>query len=205
MIRYIKGYYAMTFDGGIIVESPSGIGFEIFLPAGSPLYQYGEGEEVKVFTSMSVKEDGISLYGFPNKESLDLFELLTTVSGVGAKAGMALLSALPPADLKRAIVFEDAKEISKANGIGKKTAERIILELKDKVGKLEGSLDDGSLLASGLAGAGDMPAGDERTEAVNALMALGYTKGEAFDAISRVPDDGLSCEDYIKKALKYLF
>lgn len=204
MIRYIKGYYAMSFENGIIVESLSGIGFEIFLPAGSPLYKHGEGEEIKVFTSMVVKEDGISLYGFPDKESLELFELLITVSGVGAKAGMALLSALPPADLKRAIVFEDVREISKANGIGKKTAERLILELKDKVGKLEGGLNDGAASGVGFGAETSVP-GDERGEAINALIALGYTKGEALDAIGRVPDEGLSCGDYIKKALKYLF
>ncbi|MCI8609212.1 MAG: Holliday junction branch migration protein RuvA [Firmicutes bacterium] len=204
MIRYIKGYLAMTFGQGIIVESSSGIGFQIFLPVGSPLYGYGLGEEIKVFTSMSVKEDDISLYGFPDKESLELFELLTTVSGIGAKAGMALLSALPPADLRRAIVFEDVKEISKANGIGKKTAERVILELKDKIGKLDGVLNDNDFTISGMVG-DILPAADERAEAVNALIALGYSKGESIDAVSKVTDEGLSCEAYIKKALRHLF
>ena len=201
----------MTFENSIIVENASGIGFEIFLPAGSPLYRYGEGEEIMVFTSMAVKEDDISLYGFHNREALELFELLTTVNGIGAKAAMAILSALSPEELRRAILFEDAKEISRANGVGKKTAERIILELKEKIGKMSGGFGDTAAAAdfaggaAGAGGAGDGSGGDNRVEAINALIALGYSKAEAFSAISQVPEEGLSCEDYIKKALKHLF
>ena len=136
MIKYIKGYYSMTFAGGIVVETSSGIGFEINIPAGSPLYKYGEGEEITVFTAMIVKEDYISLYGFHNRESLDLFRLLITVSGIGAKGAMSIMGSMSADELRRAIMFEDVKEISKANGVGKKTAERLILELKDKIGKL---------------------------------------------------------------------
>ena len=209
MIRYIKGIYSMTFENSIIVENASGIGFEIFIPAGSPLYRYGEGEEIMVYTSMAVKEDDISLYGFHNREALELFELLTTVNGIGAKAAMAILSTLSPEELRRAILFEDAKEISRANGVGKKTAERIILELKEKIGKLSGGMTDSGMaaeLAGGTsAGAGDGAGTDNRVEAINALIALGYSKAEAFSAISQVPEEGLSCEDYIKKALKHLF
>lgn len=204
----------MTFENSIIVENASGIGFEIFIPAGSPLYRYGEGEEIMVYTSMAVKEDDISLYGFHNREALELFELLITVNGIGAKAAMAILSALSPEELRRAILFEDAKEISRANGVGKKTAERIILELKEKIGKMVDGLNGNGLtaeLGGGAGGAGTGGAGgegaaaDNRVEAINALMALGYSKAEAFSAISQVPEDGLSCEDYIKKALKHLF
>ena len=209
MIRYIKGIYSMTFENSIIVENASGIGFEIFIPAGSPLYRYGEGEEIMVYTSMAVKEDDISLYGFHNREALELFELLTTVNGIGAKAAMAILSTLSPEELRRAILFEDAKEISRANGVGKKTAERIILELKEKIGKLSGGMTDSGMpaeLAGGTSsGAGDAAGTDNRVEAINALIALGYSKAEAFSAISQVPEEGLSCEDYIKKALKHLF
>ena len=209
MIRYIKGIYSMTFENSIIVENASGIGFEIFIPAGSPLYRYGEGEEIMVYTSMAVKEDDISLYGFHNRETLELFELLTTVNGIGAKAAMAILSTLSPEELRRAILFEDAKEISRANGVGKKTAERIILELKEKIGKLSGGMTDSGMsaeLGGGTSsGAGDAAGTDNRVEAINALIALGYSKAEAFSAISQVPEEGLSCEDYIKKALKHLF
>lgn len=201
----------MTFAGGIVVETPSGIGFEINIPAGSPLYKYGEGEEVTVFTAMIVKEDDISLYGFHNRESLDLFRLLITVSGIGAKGAMAIMGSLSADELKRAILFEDVKEISKANGVGKKTAERLILELKDKIGKLGGmaeaaaggSLGDG--LSAGTDGRAEAGADDARTEAIYALVSLGYSKAEAFAAVSRVTEEGLTGEEYIKRALKQIF
>lgn len=199
MIRYVKGIYTMNVNGGIVVETQSGIGMEIFVPANSPVYRYGIGDSIMVFTSMIVKEDDISLYGFHNKESLELFEKLITVSGVGAKGAMAIVGTLSVEELKRAIAFEDAKEISRANGIGKKTAERIILELKDKVGKFEGELPAAAL------GEDVSISADSRSEAVTALVALGYTKAEAFNAVASVNDESLTSEEYIKKALKNLF
>ena len=199
MIRYVKGIYTMNVHGGIVVETQSGIGMEVFVPANSPVYRYGIGDSIMVFTSMIVKEDDISLYGFHNKESLELFEKLITVSGVGAKGAMAIVGTLSVEELKRAIAFEDAKEISRANGIGKKTAERIILELKDKVGKFEGELPAEAL------GEDVSISADSRSEAVTALVALGYTKAEAFNAVASVNDEGLTSEEYIKKALKNLF
>jgi len=207
LIKYIRGYYAMTLPSGIVVETPSGIGFEINVPAGSPLYKYGEGEEVKVFTAMIVKEDDVSLYGFHNRESLDFFRMLITVSGIGAKGAMAIMGSMSVDELRRAIMFEDVKEISKANGVGKKTAERLILELKDKVGKLDidgvSAADMTGITVSG--GTGAEASGDSRTEAIQALVALGYSKAEAFGAVAKVPEDNLTSEEYIKKALKSLF
>ena len=205
MIKYIKGYYAMTLAGGIVVETSSGIGFEINIHAGSPLYKYGEGEEITVFTAMIVKEDDISLYGFHNRESLDLFRMLITVSGIGAKGAMSIMGSMSADELRRAILFEDVKEISKANGVGKKTAERLILELKDKIGKLGGTSDAvaGSAVISGASA--DAGADDARTEAIYALVSLGYSKAEAFGAVSKVLDEGLTGEEYIKRALKSLF
>lgn len=198
MIRFIKGIFHPGLSGSAMIETASGMGFEVHLPANSPLYKNIEGESVKVYTSMIVKEDDVSLYGFSDKESLELFELLITVSGVGAKAGMSIMSVLPPSELKRAIASGDVKAISAANGVGKKTAERLILELKDKVG----TFDD-----SGISTSFDsfVPVSDERNEAVAALMALGYNKNEAADAVSRVKGEDLTCEDYIKHALKNLF
>lgn len=198
MIRFIKGIFHPSPDGSVIIETASGMGFEVSIPANSALYKHMEGESVKVHTSMIVKEDDVSLYGFADRENLELFELLITVNGVGAKAGMAIMSALPPSELKRAIAGGDAKAISKANGVGKKTAERIILELKDKVG----SFDD---LETPTFDESFVPAGDERSEAVAALIALGYTKNEAASAVGKVKDDSLTCEAYIKQALKNLF
>lgn len=195
----------MTLAGGIVVETSSGIGFEINIPTGSPLYKYGEGEEITVFTAMIVKEDDISLYGFHNRESLDLFRMLITVSGIGAKGAMSIMGSMSADELRRAILFEDVKEISKANGVGKKTAERLILELKDKIGKLGGTSDAvaGSAAISGASA--DAGADDARTEAIYALVSLGYSKAEAFGAVSKVPDEGLTGEEYIKRALKSLF
>ena len=203
MIRYIKGIYAMTFENGIVVETGSGMGFEINIPTGSPLYRYGEGKEILVYTAMMVKEDDISLYGFHNRESLNLFRMLITVNGIGAKAAMAIMGSMSSDELRQAIIFEDVKAVSKANGVGKKTAERLILELKDKLGSVENcgaaqNADDG---ISGEA----LAEGDPRSEAISALSTLGYTKAEAFGAVSKVAEEGLSCEDYIKKALKNLF
>lgn len=200
MIRYVKGIYGMAVNGGIVVETSSGIGFEIFLPVNSPIYKYSEGDNIMVYTSMIVKEDSMTLYGFHNRESLDIFELLITVSGVGAKGAMAIVGTLSSEELKRAIAFEDAKEISRANGIGKKTAERIILELKDKVAKLDGEIPTGVAVSDVTSSSAD-----SRTEAISAMVALGYTKAEAFSAVSAVNDEGLTSEEYIKKALKNLF
>ena len=199
MIRYIKGIYSMNVNGGIVIETSSGIGMEVFLPMNSPIYKYSEGDSIMVYSSMIVKEDDMKLYGFHNRESLEIFELLITVSGVGAKGAMAIVGTLSSEELKRAIAFEDAKEISKANGIGKKTAERIILELKDKVGKADLQVPSQDI-PSGIASSSD-----SRSEAINALIALGYTKAEAFSAISSINDEGLTSEEYIKKGLKNLF
>lgn len=193
----------MTFENGIVVESGSGMGFEINIPTGSPLYRYGEGEEILVYTAMMVKEDDISLYGFHNKESLELFRLLITVNGIGAKAAMAIMGSMSADELRQAILFEDVKAVSKANGVGRKTAERLILELKDKIGSFERG--DAAQADAAYANADESAAGDARAEAVSALAALGYTKAEAFGAVSKVSEEGLSCEDYIKKALKNLF
>lgn len=200
MIRYVKGVYSMNVNGGIVVEIQSGLGLEIFLPANSPVYRYGEGDTVQIYTSMIVKEDDIRLYGFHNKESMELFEKLITVSGVGAKGAMSIIGTLSTDELKRAVAFEDAKEIARANGIGKKTAERIILELKDKIGRMDETHQQAAVFS-------ESPAltQDSRAEAINALVALGYTKAEAFGAVASVNEEELSSEEYIRKALKNLF
>lgn len=200
MIRYVKGTYSMNINGGIVVETQSGLGLEIFLPLNSPIYKYSEGDTVQIYTSFIVKEDSMTLYGFHNRETLELFEKLLTVSGVGARGAVSVIGTLDADSLKRAIAFGDSKEISRANGIGKKTAERIILELRDKISDLD------NVLPADLARtASDEESSDARTEAVNALMALGYTRAEAFSAVASVNDEGLSDEEYIRKALKNLF
>lgn len=194
MIHYIKGTLAMKLDTGIVVEA-GGIGYDISVPGNSPLYLRSEGDEVICYTAMIVREDEVSLYGFADRESLELFRLLITVSGVGAKAAMAVLSALTSSQLRQAIAFEDDKAIATANGIGKKTAQRIVLELKDKV-----SADNVSVSEQQTAQA---VSDDARTEAVNGLIALGYSRAEAVNALAGT--EAATAEEYIKKALKNLF
>ena len=102
MIRYIKGTYTMQFDTGIVVETGSGVGFEIFVHQGSPIYKHSEGDEIQVFTEMVVREDGMSLYGFHNRETLEFFKMLTAVSGIGPKGAMGILGSMPLTELKLA-------------------------------------------------------------------------------------------------------
>lgn len=200
MIGFLRGILAEKGDGFIIVDV-GGVGYCVNVPANVSAYRKTEGEEVTVHTAMIVREDDISLYGFSSRGELEAFRKLITVSGIGAKAGISILSAFTLDQLKQAIAFEDAKSLQKANGIGKKTAERIVLELKDKF-SLEGIPTD----AGGPGGEDPVsaPAGG-RAEAVTALIALGYSRGEAMSALAAVKEQDLSTEEYIKKALKNLF
>jgi Holliday junction DNA helicase RuvA len=195
MISYIHGKLAYKLDASIVVDT-GGVGYEIFIPDNSPVFLSQEGEDVRIFTVMIVKEDEMSLYGFPDRESVHLFRLLLTVSGVGAKAAMAILSALPVQEAVRAITFSDATMLTRAQGVGKKSAERIILELADKVGKVEGVAPPVS--ATGIK-AGE---GDPKAEAIEVLLTLGYTRSEAGAAVMGVAEEGLAAEEYVKLALR---
>lgn len=198
MIRFIKGKFHPQMDNTCIVETSSGLGLLVHLPGNSPLYRNVDGEDVRVYTYMIVREDDLSLYGFDTMDDMRLFAQLITVNGVGAKAAMAVMSILPGNELRRAIASGDAKMISQANGVGKKTSERIILELKDKVGDFDFPAEEENFSQnSAAAGA--------RSEAVTALLSLGYSRGEAEDAVSHVRDEDLSAEEYIRLALKSLF
>lgn len=198
MIGFLRGILADKGDGYIIIDV-NGVGYYVNVPSNTSAYLKAEGEEVIVHTAMIVREDDVSLYGFSGKGELEAFRKLITVSGVGAKAGISIMSSFTLDQLRQAIAFEDAKALQKANGIGKKTAERIVLELKDKFAAPDGadpSLQQGSETAA--------PAGG-RAEAVSALIALGYTRGEAMSALAGIQEKDLSVEEYIKKALKNLF
>lgn len=191
MFHYIKGNITMKFEGGVVIEA-NGIGYEVFVPDNSSVYLADSKETVLIYTVMIVREDDVSLYGFAEKESLDLFRKLMTVNGVGAKAAMAILSSMPVPEVKKAIVFDDAATLTKANGIGKKIAQRITLELKDKLGAV-----------GGLSEAVEQVVSDSgKTEAINGLISLGYSKSEALSALAGVSDDNLTTEEYIKRALK---
>jgi len=200
MIHFVKGQYAGTFNGGVIIEA-AGLGYEIFVPENSSAYLLNDGDIVKLYTKMILREDDVSLYGFSQKDGLELFEKLITVNGVGAKAALSIMSAMSIADVRKAIAFDDAAMLTKANGIGKKTAQRIVLELKDKMGDL--SSIDGHTGTIGLPNVNEFT--DERTEAMNALISLGYTKSEAVMALSKVTENDLTCEEYIKKALSRIY
>lgn len=199
MIRFIKGEYLYYESGAIIVMTEGGVGFRVNVSDSSSLLAASEGDELSVFTYMQVKEDGVALYGFPDAEALGLFEQLITVKGVGPKAGLAIMSLGTPNQIKGVIAAGDASSIAMAQGIGKKTAERVILELKDKVSALpfDGAEPEGIAPAA-------VPGSGERGEAVVALTTLGYSKREAEAAVGSVPDEGLSTEEYVRKSLKYL-
>lgn len=191
MFHYIKGNITMKFEGGVVIEA-NGIGYEVFVPDNSSVYLADSKEMVLVYTAMIIREDDVSIYGFSDKEALDLFRKLMTVNGVGAKAAMAILSSMPIVEIKKAIVFDDAAALTKANGIGKKIAQRITLELKDKLGAV-----------GGLTEAAEKVAYDSgKTEAINGLISLGYSRSEAVSALAGISEDDLSTEDYIKRALK---
>ena len=198
MIRFLRGEYLYYESGAIVLETPAGIGFRIFISDTSSLLTKREGEEIEVYTYMQVKEDGMALYGFADTEGLALFEQLITVKGVGPKAGLAIMSTGTPNQIKGIIAAGDAASIAMAPGIGKKTAERVILELKDKVSALP---FEGADISEGFAPAA-APGSGERGEAVVALTTLGYSKREA--AVASVKDEGLSAEEYVKKSLKFL-
>ena len=129
MIAYIIGEITDISEDSVVIET-NGMGFNVFVTSG---YQYSMGQKVKIYTYTNVKEDAFSLFGFEDKEQLTLFKMLLTVNGIGPKGGLAILSCMSTTDLRFAIYNEDSGAIAKANGIGKKTAERVILDLKDKI------------------------------------------------------------------------
>lgn len=196
MYEYIIGKYTGMNRDYIVVEN-SGIGYKIFT-SGSTMSQLPQmNEEVKVFLQQIVREDFAGLYGFLTKDELSLFNLLLTVTGVGAKAALSLLSICSELNLKYAIASKDEKTIMRAPGIGKKMAQRIILELQDKV-------DAGAAgSSSGAFGVEAEAAEASSREAMYALLSLGYTEKEAAKALKEV-DQKDTVENIIKKCLKYL-
>jgi len=194
MIYYIKGYITEKMPGAVAIEK-NGIAYYVNVPDNCQAYLLPPEKECTLYTSMIVREDDISLYGFSDKASLSLFKLLQTVSGVGAKAALAILSVGSASAIAQAIVFEDESLIQKANGVGKKIAQRVVLELKDKLSKnteiLEFKTEDLKT---------DNNTDVSKKAALDALMALGYSKTEASSALLGIKAD--STEEYISKALK---
>lgn len=197
MISYIKGALERRAESYIIIEA-GGIGYQIFVSPATLAKLPQTGEMVKVFTYFSVKEDGISLYGFATMEEQEMFHKLLTVSGVGPKGALGFLSQLTPQEIILAIISEDVKTLSKAPGVGRKTAQRVILELKDKF-KTEDALSVGEELQGVVE---TSVGGDAKFEAIDAMTALGYSRSEAAKAVNAVAAEGMSTEDILKAALK---
>lgn len=200
MYAYIKGELAEINTDHIVIEA-GGIGYQVFISLQTFDYLPSVGENLKIYTYLYLREDAMILYGFLTKDDLELFKLLISVSGIGPKGGLAILSTLEADDLRFAILSGDAKAISKAPGVGGKTAQRVILELKDKL-----SLEDAFEAKTGhvqknVAAAG----GSVKNDAVMALTALGYSSTESLKAVSAVEiTEDMDVEEVLKAALKHL-
>ena len=194
MYSYIKGTVEEIYIDSIVVEN-NGIGYKINVSSNT-IMNLQVGEATKIYTKLIVREDDMSLCGFVSREELKMFELLTSVSKIGPKVALSILSFASPAQLGAYILSEDIGKLSKAPGVGKKTAERIVLELKDKVDKNNIEFEP-TLLSQ-------KPTLISQDESVDALVALGYTLSESKEAVQKGKKDGMNTEAIIKKALTYI-
>lgn len=203
MIAYIKGKVAEILEDRVILEAGA-MGYNLFMPMASAEAVLKRGDDVKLYTHLHVREDVMQLFGFLTKDDLHTFQLLLGVNGIGPKAALGILSGLTADELRFAVLSEDVKTISKAPGVGKKTAQKLILELKDKMDLQEAfDLKTQHVQES----QGDMAdLSDARREAVEALTALGYSGADALKAVKRVEmTSGMDVETLLKAALKNLF
>lgn len=193
MYDYVKGVITENYGNVIVVEA-NGVGYELNVSTFAAERLAQSGSVVKAYCRLSVREDGMSLFGFYDKAERDVFDKLTLVSGIGAKLALTILSGLNVQALSAAVARQDVKLISSIKGVGKKTAERIVLELKDKfVAKAAG---EGAPIVSAVA------VSDLEDEAATALAGLGFNKQQAIDVVKRVIKDGMTVEDVILAALK---
>lgn len=200
MLYYVCGELVYT-DISTAVIDCGGVAYSMTV-SGNTLGKIsaGKNEKVRLYTHMQVKEDAIELYGFADTEELKAFRQLLTVSGVGPKAAMAILSLMTPEKFALAVTVGDTKAISRAQGVGAKTAARVVLELKDKVAKELKTAPEGTDF-SGEEETGD---GNKLSDAMNTLLVLGYTRSEAQTALRNIDTAALSLENIIKEALKKL-
>ncbi len=202
MFHYIRGTLAAIRQGFAVLDA-GGVGFRLCVSDNT--YQAiskKQNTEVKLFTYLSVREDGMELFGFFTEAESELFQLLITVSGVGPKAAMAILSVFTPEKFALAVCTDDKKAIAKANGIGPKTAARIILELHDKMAN---SGDFGGESGTQVVFPGEMPtAGNSLAEAQEALLVLGYNRTEILGVLRGLDTTAMSTEELIRAALKKL-
>ena len=196
MYLYIKGSLVVKTKGYIVVEC-NGIGYKIFMSDKS-LNEIGNvGDTVKVYTHYHVREDEISLYGFKTDEELRMFELLLSVSGIGARSAITMLSNIEPSEFAFAVISDDVDRMTKIPGIGKKTAQRLILELKDKLKSEEIERNKEEIEK-------EIKEVEGLNEAISALQVLGYSRREIDSAFEKADLSGLSTEDIIKKGLMLL-
>ena len=206
MYAYLKGTLEEMTEDNIVVEV-GGIGYNVKVSTTTADLLPGLGSEVKIYTYTLVREDTFSLYGFLTRDDLEIFKKLITVNGIGPKGGLAILSVMNADALRFAIMSGDAKSIAKAPGIGNKTAERVILDLRDKV-SLEDTLR-GLGEPAGVPGVVSDDVGTDniiRKEAIEALVALGYSASDAAAAVKKVEiTEDTTVESVLKSALKYMF
>lgn len=197
MIAFVNGILDMKLNGFVVIDV-GGIGYKVFM-SDSAIENIGEiGEKVKVYTHHHVREDDISLYGFLTLEELNMFELLISVSGVGAKSALTILANVEPSSFALAVVSNDTSKLVKLPGVGAKTAARIVLELKDK-------LKNQNLVESQKEVSKKNVIIEENTEeAISALQVLGYNRKDIEKVFEKIETDKLTLEDMIKQGLKYL-
>lgn len=199
MISYVKGELVAIEEEKVIIDV-QGIGYGIYMPIQAMSQLPPAGEVVRVYTYLNVREDAMQLFGFLTKDDLKVFKLLIGVSGIGPKGGLNILSQMTPDDLRFAVMANDAKTIAKAPGIGKKTAEKLIIELKDKL-----SVEDvlNRTIEEGIVGNEYSHSNEIQSEAVQALVALGYGSTEAMKAVKKVRmNEEATVEEVLKSALK---
>lgn len=200
MYSYIRGTLTDMEADHIVVEA-SGVGYQIYTTAQTFDYLPSVGEEVKVYTYLYIREDAMMLYGFLTKDDLHVFKLLLGVNGIGPKGALAILSVMSTDDLRFAVLGDDVKAIAKAPGVGAKTAQRLILELKDKL-NLEDAFEQ-KIENNQKKNENNLHAKDAKNEAVQALVALGYSSSEALKAVSGIEiTEETEVEDILKAALK---
>lgn len=195
MIAYLKGIIDIKRQDYVVIDV-HGVGYKIFMPEGA-IQNLEVDSEAKIYTFMRVREDDVSLYGFLNVEELAMFELLISVGGIGAKSAVGILSNIAPSKFALAVITDDVTTLKKLPGIGAKTAQRIILELKDKIKTQEATEQESEIKQK-------IEVSDGAKDAIEALQVLGYTRKEVEEAISKMGDSNLTTEEIIKQGLKYL-
>lgn len=198
MYYYIKGTVALT-EAALVVLEAGGVGYALNTTYTSAR-SVTVGQTATFYTYLQVREDLMELYGFANRQEKECFQLLLGISGVGPKAALALLSAVTPDQLALAVLAGDEKVLTAAPGVGKKLAQRILLELKDKLAK--GQLETPA--GSGL-GQGTVPGGSALEDAIAALMVLGYPRASAVSALQGLDGGGMNTDELVRAALKRLF